>query len=107
MNLTERQFAAAQRYPWLRAAYYHADMVGQVVNSSAVAADANTVTPGTAGVAPLDYPDALLGGTHPVDVVPETEVSERAHLGRSGIVNAEQLITYPPATDEFLAEVFR
>ncbi len=104
MKITERQFVAAQRYPWLRAAYYHQDVIENALG--AVSGDPNIVTPGLTDAVPLDYPDALLDGTKPVYVAPTTETSERAHLSRPGVSDAEQLLRYPPATEEFLAEVF-
>jgi hypothetical protein len=106
MNITVRQFQAAQRHPWLQAAYYHADVVENTLDNPTIAEDPNITTPGLSDAIPLDYPDALMGGTNPIYVTPKTEVSERAHLSRPGVTEPDQLITYAPATDVFLAEIF-
>ncbi|MEU4522965.1 hypothetical protein AB0F52_30185 [Amycolatopsis sp. NPDC024027] len=106
MNITARQFKAAQQYPWLQAAYYHEDVVETTLGAAAIAEDPNIITPGIGDAIPLDYPDALMGGVHSVHVSPETEASKRAHLSRPGVTDPDQLITYAPATDEFLAEIF-
>ncbi len=107
MNITVRQFEAAQRYRWLQAAYYHYDVVETTLDNPAITADSNVTTPGIGEAVPLDYPDALMGGTDPVCVAPETGTSERAHLNRHGVTEPGQLITYTPATAEFLAEIFQ
>ncbi|RJQ82055.1 hypothetical protein D5S17_03805 [Pseudonocardiaceae bacterium YIM PH 21723] len=104
MSISERQFEAAQQYSWLRAAYYHQDMVETTLEK--VAGDPNVVTPGLTDEVPLDYPDALLDGNNVVYVVPGTETSERAHLSRPGVEDPDQLLRYQPATEDFLAEVF-
>lgn len=106
MNITARRFQAAQRYSWLRAAYYHADVVESTFNTSAVAEDSDIATPALDDEAPIDYPDALVGG-QAIHLSPETEVSKRAHLSRPGVNEPEQLITYEPASPAFLAEVFQ
>ncbi|MEU0880516.1 hypothetical protein ABZ345_18085 [Lentzea sp. NPDC005914] len=107
MNITERQFEAAQRYRWLQAAYYHYDVVEATLDNPAIAGDPNISTPGSGDSVPLDYPDAVIGGAGPVYVTPETPVSERAHLSRPGVSDPGQLLTYAPATGEFLAELFQ
>jgi hypothetical protein len=107
MNITVRQFEAAQRHRWLQAAYYHYDVVETTLGNPAIAGDPNISTPGSGDAVPLDYPDALVGGTNPVYVTPETGTSERAHLSRPGVTESDQLITYAPATDELLAEIFQ
>jgi hypothetical protein len=94
---------AARRHPWLRAAYYHADMVRRTLADPEVGADANV----DFGDAVLDGPDAVIGGHYAVDVIPDTPVSRRAHLQRDYIGHDDQLIVYPPATPDFLAEIFR
>lgn len=104
--ITDRQFAAARRHAWLRAVYFHDDMVQRILTDPDVAADTN-ITP-TAGTPDRDIngPDAKLGGELSMDVVPDTPVSRQAHTGRSGIDSRQQLLTYPPATQELLHDIF-
>ena len=104
--ITERQFAAARRHAWLRAVYYHDDVVQQILTAPDVASDSNiTVLAGTAD-RDVEAPDAQIGAGQPLDVVPDTPVSKQGHLGRAGIDDRQQLLTYPPAAATFLAEIF-
>lgn len=97
----------ARRHPWLRAAYLHGEMVGRVLDTPAVTDDPNITLTAATGTRDIDSPDAKIGADDlPLDVVPDTPVSRRAHVGRSGITDPQQLVTYAPATQEFLREVF-
>ncbi|MEU3622784.1 hypothetical protein BS329_09730 [Amycolatopsis coloradensis] len=106
MNITSRQFDAAQQHRWLQAAYYHEDVVETMLGNPDIADDDNITTPRTSAAVPMDYPDALIGGNHAIHVSPETEISKRAHTSRPGVADTDQLVTYPPATSEFLVEIF-
>jgi hypothetical protein len=104
--ITDRQFAAARRYHWLRAAYVHDDIVKHMLNDPAVASNSNiTMTAGT-GTREIESPDAKIGTNVFLDIIPDTPVSWRAHLGRSGIDDEEQLITYAPKTEASLRNIF-
>ena len=104
--ITERQFAAARRHSWLRAVYYHNDIVQQILAAPDVASDSNiTVLAGTANH-DVEVPDAQIGAGLPLDVVPDTPVSKQGHLGRAGIDDRQQLLTYPSAAGTFLGEIF-
>lgn len=96
------RFEAARRHPWLRAANYHAEMVRLVLADPAVAGDAGITWVDSA----MDRPDALIGGRHAADVIPDTPASRSAHLERDYIHSDEQLVVYLPATAEFLAEIY-
>lgn len=102
--ITQRQLDAARQYAWLRAAYFHDEMARSALEDPDVAADSKIVR--TGGEAGLESPDAVLGDTVALDVVPDTETSRQAHLGRCGVDEAGQLLPYEPATSEFLAEIF-
>lgn len=102
--ITQRQLDAARRYTWLRAAYFHDEMVRSALEDPDVAADSKIVK--TGDDAGLETPDAVLGEAVALDVVPDTETSRQAHLGRCGVDDAGQLLPYEPATSEFLAEIF-
>lgn len=99
--VTPAQFDAGRRIPWLRAAYYHADMVANTI--AGAGSDGNVTRPARSEA---DRPDALLGGDLAIDVVPDTPRSLQAHLDRPYISAREQLLTYEPPTREFLAEIF-
>jgi len=104
--ITELQFAAARRHGWLRAVYYHDDIVAQILATPDVASDSNiTVLTGIPNH-DVDVPDAQIGADRLLDVVPNTPVSKQGHLGRAGIDDRQQLLTYPPADDTFLGEIF-
>lgn len=104
--ITELQFAAARRHGWLRAVYYHDDIVQQILAAPGVASDSNiTVLAGTTDH-DVEVPDARIGADRPLDVVPDTPVSKQGHLGRAGIDDRQQLLTYPPAAGSFLDEIF-
>ncbi|MFC6880401.1 MULTISPECIES: hypothetical protein [Actinomadura] len=89
---------AARRHPWLRAAYFHADIVRRTLEDAGVA---------RGECAALDRPDALIDGRLGIDVVPDTPASRTAHRARGYITADEQLLTYPPPAPELLEEVFR
>lgn len=104
--ITELQLAAARRHGWLRAVYYHDDIVQQILAAPGVASDSNiTVLAGTAN-RDVEDPDARIGSDQPLDVVPDTSASKQGHLGRAGIDDRQQLLTYPPAAGTFLGEIF-
>lgn len=100
--IAELRFEAARRHPWLRAASYHDEMVRQILADPTVAADAGIGPDDSA----MDRPDALISGHHPIDVIPDTPTSRQAHRERDYIGHDDQLMAYPPATAEFLAEIF-
>ncbi len=101
---TQRQRAMARRHGWLRAAYFHDDIVGEILRDSALAADPAIAA--SKRTRKPESPDAAIGANLPLDVVPNTLVSRRAHLGRSGIERGDQLITYEPATEDKLRDIF-
>jgi hypothetical protein len=104
--ITDRQFAMARRHSWLRAAYVHDDIVKSILKDPAVASNSDlTIMVGT-GTREIETPDAKIGANLFLDVIPDTPVSWRAHLGRSGIDDQEQLISYAPKTERFLQDVF-
>ena len=104
--ITDRQFEIARRHSWLRAAYVHNDIVQTALNNSAVGADPNIISSMGARTREIDGPDATIGTDLFVDVIPDTPVSRRAHLGRSGIEDPGQLITYQPKSEESLRDIF-
>jgi hypothetical protein len=83
------------------------------------ASDCGRVASGGLGacIDPLAHAEDLLGrceavGWYPAvreltgDPYPAGVGSRRAHLERGDIRHDDQLMTYPPASDEFLAEIF-
>jgi hypothetical protein len=104
--ITDRQLAVARRHNWLRAAYLHDVMVKQILNDPAVASNSNITSSVGAATREIDGPDAKIGANLFVDIIPDTPVSRQAHLGRSGIEDPGQLITYPPKSEESLRNIF-
>jgi hypothetical protein len=71
-----------------------------------VASNSNITSAAGTGTREIDGPDAIIGDGLCLDVIPDTQVSRLAHLGRSGIDNPEQLITYAPKAEASLRNIF-
>lgn len=105
--ITDRQLAAARRHPWLQAVYYHDDIVQQILKAPDVASDRGIAMPAVPRSEEIDSPDAKIDVDAVVDVIPDTPVSRQGHLARPGIDDRQQLITYPPAAESRLRDIFQ
>lgn len=105
--ITDRQLAVARRHTWLQAVYYHDDIVQQILEAPDLSADSAISMPAVPRSEEIESPDAKIGVDAIVDVVPDTPVSRQGHLGRAGITDRQQLITYPPASESRLRNIFR
>lgn len=102
--ITPRQFDVARQYAWIRAAYFHDEMVRRTLADADISTDDNTREVRESSA--LESSDAVIGDDVHIDVIPETGTSRRAHLFRESINDAEQMISYEPADSTFLAEIF-